>query len=537
MAKDQHGLAALSMGIRRERRWRRHTAALGCAWINRGNRMRHISFALLLVLAACTAAPDAPAASSQVTLTGEITRADHQTYREIPFEVPPGTERIAVDFSYTGKDQRTVIDIGMRDPQGQRGWSGGNKSRFEITEFASTPSYANGPITPGTWHLVLGVPNIREGQTASYTATITLGPSDGARKAVQLSDPAIVLDPAPGWRRGDFHTHTGHSDGSCDVGDARVPCPAVFTFEAAKAAGLDFVALTEHNTITQLADIRELQDAFPNTLLMPGTEITTFFGHANAVGNTSFLDFQLGSQRLPTLSKLFDQVDAVGGFLSVNHPALPSGEACMGCGWTAKDTDWSRVSAIEIVNGSTLRTSGAEGTFNGIKFWESLLNQGHRITAIGGSDNHDAKDTNGARQSPVGKPTTVVFAEELSTRGVVAGVKSGRVFVDAAGLPGARLDMKASATNKSVAMGGELALSAAENATIAASTNALPPGARVEWISNGLVVSIPSDPAASEAKLVQLATDSRHGWIRVNIRDVDGKLLLIGNPIYFRAND
>jgi hypothetical protein len=499
--------------------------------------MRHITLALLLVLTACTAAPEqtvAPPAPTQITLAGEITRADHQTYREIPFEVPPGTGRISIDFSYTGKDQRTVIDIGLRDPQGQRGWSGGNKSHFEITEFGSTPSYANGPIMPGTWHLVLGVPNIREGQTADYTATIMLGPADGARKAVQLSDPAIVLDGTPSWRRGDFHTHTGHSDGSCDVGEARAPCPAVFTFETAKAAGLDFVAITDHNTITQLADIRELQETFPNTLLMPGTEITTFFGHANAVGNAGFLDFQLGSARLPTLAPLFDQVDATGGFLSVNHPALPSGEACMGCGWTAKDTDWSRVSAIEIVNGSTLRTSGAEGAFNGIKFWESLLNQGHRITAIGGSDNHDAKDTTGAKQSPVGMPATVVFAEELSMRGVVAGVKSGRVFVDVAGLPGARLDMIAHATNKSASMGGELVLPAGEHATVAAPTRALPPSAKVEWVSHGLVVGVPSDPAASEAKLVHLEDGHAFGWIRVTVRDADGKLLLIGNPIYFR---
>ncbi len=503
--------------------------------------MRHLSLALLLVLAACTAAPEqavaphAPAAPAQITLTGEITRADHQTYREIPFEVPPGTGRVTVDFSYTGKDQRTVIDIGMRDPQGQRGWSGGNKSRFEISEFSATPSYATGPITPGTWHLVLGIPNIREGQTASYTATITLDRPDGMRKAVQLSDPALVLDTSPGWRRGDFHTHTGHSDGSCDVGDTRGPCPAVFTFEAAKAAGLDFVALTEHNTITQLADIREMQAAFHETLLVPGTEITTFFGHANVVGNTEFLDFQLGSPRLPTLAKLFDQVDAAGGFISVNHPSLPSGEACMGCGWTAKDTDWSRVSAIEIINGSTLRTSGAEGAFNGIKFWESLLNQGHRITAIGGSDNHDAKDTTGAKQSPIGKPATIVFAEQLSMKGIIAGVKSGRTFIDVAGLPGARLDMIAHATNRSASMGGELVLAAGEPATVAAPTTRLLPGAKVEWISHGLVVGIPSDPAASQAKLVRLEEGKSHGWIRVNVRDAEGKLLLIGNPIYFRA--
>lgn len=502
-----------------------------------GDIMRLGTLAILLVLAACTAAPPPAASPVQIVLTGEITRADHQTYREIPFEVPPGTGRIAIDFAYTGKDQRTVIDIGLRDPNGQRGWSGGNKSSFEVSEFFSTPSYATGPMTPGTWRLVLGIPNIRDGHTAIYTATITLGPSDGVRKAVERSDPAIVLDSTPGWRRGDFHTHTAHSDGSCDQGETRGPCPAVFTFEAAKAAGLDFVALTEHNTITQIADIRELQNAFPGTLLIPGTEITTFSGHANVIGNTGFLDFQLGSERLLSLDKLFDQVDAAGAIVSVNHPSLPSGEVCMGCGWTVKDTDWSRVSAIEIINGSTLRTSGPEGAFNGIKFWENLLNQGHRITAIGGSDNHDAKDVTGAKQSPIGKPATVVFASELSTKGIVAGVKSGRVFVDVAGLPDAGFDMGAVAGSQTAQMGGELRLSAGENAQVIANVTGIPVGGRVEEVSHGVSIMKRTDNphALGAAFEIRLQDDATRGWIRVNVRDADGKLLLIGNPIYLRS--
>ncbi|OYX49592.1 MAG: hypothetical protein B7Y90_06900 [Alphaproteobacteria bacterium 32-64-14] len=501
--------------------------------------MRLVQLAILLALAACTAAPQQASAPApiEIALAGEITRADHQTYREIPFEVPPGTGRIAVDFSYTGKDQRTVIDIGLRDPDGQRGWSGGNKSHFEIAEFSATPSYATGPLKPGTWHLVLGVPNIRDGQTASYTATIQLGPSDGASRAVELADPAQALAATPGWRRGDFHVHTAHSDGSCDQGETRGPCPAVFTFAAAQAAGLDFVAVTDHNTITQLRDIRELQHAFPATLLIPGTEITTFFGHANAIGNTGFLDFQLGSPRLPTLAKLFDQVEAAGGFISVNHPSLPSGEVCMGCGWTAKDTDWSRVAAIEIVNGSTLRTGGAESPLSGIKFWVTLLNQGHRVTAIGGSDNHDAKDTTGAKQSPIGKPATVVYASELSTKGIVAGVKSGRAFVDVAGLPGATLDIAAVAASQVVKMGGEFRLRDGQNVALDAIMSGLPEGARVEPISHGLDVFPQIFPDPNQRPYVARLTDgAEFGWLRFNVRDKDGKLLLIGNPIYVRRD-
>ena len=81
--------------------------------------MRHILIAAALALASCTSAPEPTPAA--VTLSGDLTRADHQTYREIPFTVPPGVHRIVIDFTYD-KANRTVIDLGLRDPKGQRGW-------------------------------------------------------------------------------------------------------------------------------------------------------------------------------------------------------------------------------------------------------------------------------------------------------------------------------------------------------------------------------------------------------------------------------
>jgi len=99
---------------------------------------------VVLALAACASQPAFDPATPPLVLTGEITRADHQTYREIAFTPPPGTGRISIDFSYTGRNQKTVIDIGLRDPAGQRGWSGGNKSHIEIGENDATPSYRPG---------------------------------------------------------------------------------------------------------------------------------------------------------------------------------------------------------------------------------------------------------------------------------------------------------------------------------------------------------------------------------------------------------
>ena len=149
--------------------------------------MRHIILAAALAITACTSATEpmrevsldvpldpeiVPQSESVITLAGSITHTDHQTYRELPFTVPAGTHRIAIDFIYD-KENRTVIDLGLRDPQGQRGWSGGNKTHIEIGDTGATPSYRPGAIQPGTWHLILGIPNIRDGQTSPYKADIT----------------------------------------------------------------------------------------------------------------------------------------------------------------------------------------------------------------------------------------------------------------------------------------------------------------------------------------------------------------------------
>ncbi|HJV42265.1 MAG TPA: PHP domain-containing protein, partial [Caulobacter sp.] len=62
-----------------------------------------------------------------LVLTGEIVGADHQTYKPVTFAVPSGVTRLTVAFDYTGRENRTVVDLGLLDPVRFRGWSGGNK--------------------------------------------------------------------------------------------------------------------------------------------------------------------------------------------------------------------------------------------------------------------------------------------------------------------------------------------------------------------------------------------------------------------------
>ncbi|HXC57403.1 MAG TPA: CehA/McbA family metallohydrolase [Rhizomicrobium sp.] len=476
---------------------------------------------------ACVAGERTP----DIVLKGSLAGADNQTYRTLPFTVPAGIGRLTIRFAFTGHEQHTTIDLGLFDPERFRGWSGGNKASFTLSATDATPSYLPGPIVPGAWKLILGIPNIRKDAHADYEARIHLDPPGTPFAVSAFSDAPLRAGPA--WFRGDLHMHSAHSDGEClSQGGAKVPCPLYKTVEAAAARGLDFIAVTDHNADSQFAAERELQPLFDRLLLLPGREITTFHGHANVFGPTDFIDFRLGGAEVPTFARLQDQVAALHGLLSINHPLLPSGEICMGCGWMVPDTDYARVQAIEIVNGGATALFGnAENPVSGIPFWEALLNRGYRLTAIGGSDNHSGP----APQDAVGYPTTVVYADNLSDAAILDAIRKGHVFVDVDGGKDRLLEF--TARGGEVMMGDALKVDARQRVTFAVHAAGVA-GDTLSFVEDGHNIAPLADPAlagADETKRFTLAFDGRRHWLRADIRDAKGRLLLVGNPIYLNA--
>lgn len=479
--------------------------------------IRWLALVLLLLASPALAQTGKP----DLVLTGEITGADHQTYKPVTFQVPAGVTRLAVAFDYTGRENRTVVDLGLLDPVRFRGWSGGNKKSFFLSTEAATASYLPGPLPAGRWTLLLGVPNARPNSKATFEAKVWFQRSPAPPPA-ELPKAAT-----PGWYRGDLHMHTAHSDGGCVTGDApRAPCPVYRTVLAAQAAGLDFIAVTDHNTTSEADALAELQPSFPNLLLMTGREVTTFQGHANVFGPTAFIDFRLGSKSVPTIRALQQAVKAAGGVFSINHPAVPSGEICMGCGWTAKDTDYDAVQAIEVANGGNEKALGGfEGVLSGAPFWEAQLNQGRRITAIGGSDNHDAGIPHD-KPSAVGRPATVIHAEGLSPEALLAGLRAGRVFIDLDGTRDRMLDLTARTGGAEAVMGGVLPVKPGQAVTFQAVVAGVD-APRLEIVRDGKVIATPID---AEGRFQVIPETS--GWVRLNVRDTAGRLLLIGNPVY-----
>jgi hypothetical protein len=208
----------------------------------------------------------------------------------------------------------------------------------------------------------------------------------------------------------------------------------------------------------------------------------------------------------------------------------------MGCGWTAPDTDFSRIQAIEAVNGGTLRLpGGAEGLASSIPFWEARLNAGFRITAVGGSDNHDA-GIDPATKTGIGYPTTVVHAAALSQPAILAAIRAGHVFVDITGSHGRLLEVSATSGGQTAEMGD--ALSAPAGATIRVSVHVThAAGASLSLAGDGPKPKLADARLASddENRGFEVSGDGRRHWLRIDVRGPDGQLWLLGNPVYLNA--
>ncbi|HEV2173449.1 MAG TPA: CehA/McbA family metallohydrolase, partial [Nitrospira sp.] len=428
-------------------------------------------------------------------------------------------------FLYTGKDQKTTLDLGIADPQRFRGNSGGNKSHFTVSETDATPSYLPGAIPTGKWKLLISVPNIRLQAESSFRAEIRFN-----NKAEDKSFASAPLEEGRRWYRGDLHMHTADSDGSCaSQSGKKVPCPVFLTAQAAAERGLDFIAITDHNTTSQYEGMRELQPYFDKLLLIPGREITTFWGHFNVFGFTTYVDYRVVKGGRDVNSVLRD-VHLKGGIASINHANAPGGEICMGCKWEpTTDVDPSLLTGVEVINGGGPYTFSAE-------FWDRQLAKGAKLTAVGGSDNHDASLPVGSATA-IGSPTTVIEADQLSVSAIFDGIRRGRVFIDLTGSRDKVIDMEAGDSNNSARMGGALEAVAGDSIAFRVHVEACQ-GAMLHVLLDGRE-SQTIGPLAIGSNKQDLdfswKNDGGRHWLRAEVRNANGGLMLLSNPIYVTA--
>ncbi|NBC27418.1 MAG: hypothetical protein GVY08_11190, partial [Bacteroidetes bacterium] len=202
---------------------------------------------------------------TEIKIEGVALPKDALTYRLEPFQVPVGTGAIEVSFQYTGKNDFSEMEIGLYDPERFRGTSRFSKESFYLSSIRATASYFPGPIISGEWNISLGFPTINK--KAEYEVTIRLIPKDH----IEFTGPSEkTFKKNEQWYRGDFHSHTGHSDafGCEDLEGNRGPCQVYQIVESSIKNGLDFVAITDHNTVSHHQDMTVIQPLFKNLLLI-----------------------------------------------------------------------------------------------------------------------------------------------------------------------------------------------------------------------------------------------------------------------------
>ena len=337
--------------------------------------------------------------------TGRWTLEDRfaSPWHYLPVDVPAGTAGLRVELDYD-RAGGAVLDLGCLGPRGFRGWSGSARESFVITRAAATPGYLPGDMEAGTWQVMIGVHRV---------------PPDGVRYRLtaQTAAPGAALEPPPArrrrrspgtgrragscrpggrrWLAGDLHTHTVHSDGVLTVQELAA---------LAAGRGLDFLAVTDHNTVSHHAELAAAARRYGITLL-PGQEVTTDGGHAGALGDVGWIDFR----REP--DAWLDATEAAGGLLSVNHPFAGVDS------WTRPMR--RRPPLIEAWHWSWLDRRWTTP----LSWW---LAWDPAAIPVGGSDWHQP-----GSDAPPGRPTTWVECAGDDPGDVLDGLRAGRVAISA----------------------------------------------------------------------------------------------------------
>ncbi|MDR0554265.1 MAG: CehA/McbA family metallohydrolase [Treponema sp.] len=322
---------------------------------------------------------------------------DAGKYVKLPFEVPDGIERIEVEYDYprfveetlsdgTSRREANIIDLGLYDETGNLyGWSGSNRRSIFTASIAASPGYRRGIIHPGTWAVALGLYKIENRLLARVIVRLY-------RREGKLY-------------RGDLHLHTRNSDGAYTTAQA---------IRYSEEAGLDFIALTDHNNLEQNSEIgnpgNSENSGNSGLSVIPGVEFTNYRGHANFFFPDPVPrfggDFLVNS--FDEMAALFRRAKDAGALISINHPFSD-------CPWEFGYDNFP-FDMIEVWNGPM-----AGFNLRAVEKWHELLCRGRKITALAGSDTHIHE-----LGRTFGSPCTQVRAESPAPPALLAALAAGR---------------------------------------------------------------------------------------------------------------
>ena len=403
--------------------------------------------------------------------------------------VPPGGGHEYLDYEFVVEGPMRHIDVRLRfhkvvdvfqlyaalfDSTGAfrghvqcPGEGGPRDQSFRVGRAEASLGCVAGDLPTGRWTARIDFDRAKEPGWFELTITGEAAQGETPARTRPTANAPGVVNRTPGWYRGELHCHSRHSDGRGTVEEL---------VEAGAAAGLDFLAISDHFTYSHWSELTSRNERPP--ALLRSIELTSHHGHINMHGLHDWVDVYVDRPDW-SMNHVADAVAAQGGLIGINHPY--GGDLS----WRRQDLEWSKVDVLEVwhlqEHSNNVHTLG---------LWDRLLNLGYRPTGVAGSDCHDPQDPSQA----LGQLVTWVHAAGLGEQDIIQGVRDGNVSVDA----GAGLDVHLETDDGSIPMGATYTLENHTplhfNVTIRSERPAV-----LHCIRNGLLVAtqpLPSDDAA-----------------------------------------
>jgi hypothetical protein len=317
-----------------------------------------------------------------------------------------------------------------------------------------------------------------------------------------------VADREGGWYRGDCHVHSVCSNGG-ELTPERLAAEA-------RAAGLDFLAATEHNN----ADTHGTWGlcAGDDLLVVLGQEVTTRTGHWLALGVRpgQVVDWRYGV-RDEVVDRQLDEVHRGGGLCVVAHPHAPYDSGTFLYPYRGFDVvevwngPWSSDLPWQADNEAALAEWGRGLGADVRSGWRP---------AMGNSDTH--------LSGQIGVPHTVVRAAELSTDAVLAGIRAGRSWI--AGSAAVELAFTVSAGAAGWAGIGEGLAAGGEPVVARVGVRGVPSGV-VSFHTELGKVHVASLSAAGAGEVEWRTRAAESAFVRVEVRHPGGSMAALTNPV------
>ena len=436
---------------------------------------------------------------------------DQENHHHIrhPFIVPEGATQLTIDFEYAPKRAgrfANLLTLSVFDPQRERGTGHRGQPRQHVTVSAteSSPGYLSGELQPGEWLVMVNVNLINPDSTINYELDIQIGFAETPPADKAAWSPGVTQPRGPGWYRGDLHGHTFHSDGSWGV-DGLV--------NYALSQSLDFVTLTDHNTVSALDEMRSF--ATDQLLTMGGFELTTFYGHALALGLHEMIDWRVRTGER-SMEDIKQEIELQGGLFVIAHPMAPGDPVCTGCHWDYDELLPGTARLVEVWNEHWDSISNNEAA---VQLWYTWLNQGHRIYATVGTDIH------GQPKPEIEFGFNVVYASALSQSAILDGLRQGHLYLSS----GPALEFTAtSSSGQTAGIGDALA---GETFRLDLQWSQCREGDIVRLIVDGE----PEDTLTAGTDGQKSWELTGQHWCVIEIRDAQHNMRALTNPIFLTA--